>query len=56
MHEVLCKKYGRTVGRATLALAVIAVVISCGNRLVDVGLVGDGLAETVSSDRHFDEI
>ena len=56
MHEVLCKKYGRTVGRATLALAVIAVVIGRSSRLVDVGLVGEGLAETVSGNGHFDEV
>ena len=56
MHEVLCKKYGRTVGRATLALTVIAVVVGRRKWLVDVDRVGHGLAETVSSDRHFDEI
>ena len=53
---MLCKKYGRTVGRATLALAVIAVVIGSRKWLVDVDRVGHGPAETVSSDRHFDEI
>ena len=56
MHELLCKRCGRTVGRATLTLAVIAVVIGRGKRLVDVDRVGDGLAETVSGDGHFDEI
>ena len=52
MHEVLCKKYGRTVGRATLALAVIAVVIAGQQRGIDVDGVGNRLAETVSGERH----
>lgn len=40
------------VGRATLALAVVAVVVRCDDGLLDLGLVGDGLAETVSGERH----
>ena len=39
-----------------MALAVVAVVIGRGSRLVDFGLVGDGLAETVSGNGHFDGV
>lgn len=42
----------RTVGRTTLALAVIAVVISGNDRRVDGRGVLDGAAETVTSERH----
>lgn len=42
-----------TVSRATLTLAVIAVVISRSERLLDVDRVGDGFAETVTGNRHF---
>jgi hypothetical protein len=41
-----------TVGRARLALAVVAVVVAGEEGSVDVSRVGDGLAETVSSERH----
>jgi hypothetical protein len=40
------------VGRAGLALAVVAVVVAGEEGSVDVSRVGDGLAETVSSERH----
>lgn len=40
------------ISRATLALAVVAVVVCRDDRLLDLGLVGDGLAETVSGKRH----
>jgi len=40
------------VGRATLALAVVTVVVTSEERGVDVNRVGDGLAETVSGERH----
>lgn len=42
----------RTVGRARLALAIIAVVVAGEEGRVDVNLVGDGLAETVAGERH----
>jgi hypothetical protein len=41
-----------TVGRTALALAVVAVVVAGEEGLLNVSLVGDGLAETVSSERH----
>lgn len=41
-----------TVGRATLALAVIAMIISSDQRRVDIHGVRDGFAEAVSGDRH----
>lgn len=41
-----------TVGRATLALAVIAVVIGSDQRSVNVHGVRDGFAEAVSGERH----
>lgn len=41
-----------TVGRTRLSLAVIAVVITSKERSIEVGLVGDGLAEAVSGERH----
>jgi hypothetical protein len=40
------------VGRTALALAVVAVVVAGEEGLLNVSLVGDGLAETVSSERH----
>ena len=40
------------VGAAGLALAVVAVVVAREEGLVDVGRVGDGLAEAVSGERH----
>lgn len=43
---------GLTVGRARLALAVIAVVVAGDDRGVDVGLVRHSLAETVAGQRH----
>lgn len=42
-----------TVGRAGLALAVIAVVVAGEKRSVDVDRVSDGLAETVTRETHF---
>ncbi len=42
-----------TVGRARLALAVIAVVVAGEEGGVNVDRVGDGLAETVSGEAHF---
>jgi hypothetical protein len=47
---------GRTVSAATLALAVVAVVVASEERSLDVSRVGDGLAETVTSERHVDGI
>lgn len=41
-----------TVGRATLALAVIAVVIAGQKRGINVDGVGNRLAEAVSRERH----
>ena len=41
-----------TVGRATLALAVIAVVIGSDQRGVNVHGIRDGFAEAVSGERH----
>lgn len=41
-----------TVGGAGLALAVVTVVVAGDDGGVDVGLVGDGLAEAVSGERH----
>jgi hypothetical protein len=46
------RTWKRTVGRAGLALAIIAVVVARDERGIDVGLVGDCLAETVASERH----
>ena len=43
---------GRTVGRAALALAVVAVVVAGEEGGLDVNRVGDGLAEAVSGERH----
>lgn len=40
-----------TVGRTTLALAVVTVVVANNERLV-LDLVGDGFAEAVSRERH----
>ena len=45
-----------TVGGTALALAVVAVVVASEERLLNVSLVGDGLAETVSSKRHVGQI
>lgn len=41
-----------TVGRARLALAVVAVVIGRDERGVDVDRVRDGLAEAVAFENH----
>jgi hypothetical protein len=41
-----------TVGAATLALAVVTVVVSGDEGRLDVSRVGDGLAQAVSSERH----
>lgn len=46
------KRGRRTVGRAALALAVVAVVVAGEEGSVDVSRVGDGLAEAVSGERH----
>ena len=46
--------FGRTVGRAALALAVVAVVVAGQGGGLDVGRVGYGLAEAVSGERHDD--
>lgn len=43
-----------TVGRAGLALASIAVIVAREDRGVHVDRVGDGLAETVAGERHFE--
>lgn len=43
-----------TVGRAGLALAVIAVVVSGDDRRINIDGIGDRLAETVAGERHFD--
>ena len=43
---------GRTVGRAGLALAVVAVVVAGEERGVHVNRVGDGVAEAVSGESH----
>ncbi len=42
----------RTVSRARLALAVIAMVVAGEERGVNVDRVGDGLAEAVSGEAH----
>lgn len=44
----------RTVGGTALALAVVAVVVANKERGLHVNRVGDGLAETVSGERHID--
>lgn len=41
-----------TVGAAALALAIVAVVVAGQKGGLDVSGVGDGLAETVSGERH----
>lgn len=41
-----------TVGRTSLTLAVIAVIVTCDKRLLDVNRVSDCFAETVTSERH----
>lgn len=43
-----------TIGGAALALAIIAVIVRHEAELVDVDGVSNGLAETVTSDRHLD--
>lgn len=43
----------RTVCGATLALAVIAVVVSRQERLVDVNGICHGFAQAMASDSHF---
>lgn len=47
---------GRTVGRTTLTLAVVAVVISRNGRLVDVDRVSDSFAQTVTGERHSEDV
>ena len=42
----------RTVGGAALALAVVTVVVANEERSFHVNRVGDGLAKTVSGERH----
>lgn len=42
------------IGGAALALAIIAVIVRHEAELVDVDGVSNGLAETVTSDRHLD--
>lgn len=44
-----------TVGRTTLTLAVVAVIVGSDEGLVDLDGVGDRLAEAVSVHRH-DEV
>lgn len=44
---------GRTVGRTTLALAIVTVIVANQKRLV-VDLVGDGFAKAVSREWHCD--
>ncbi len=46
----------RTVSRAGLALAVVAVVVAREQRGVDVDRVRDGLAEAVSGETHLGRI
>lgn len=48
-HQVLPQL---TVGRATLALAVIAVIVGSDQRGVNVHGVRDGFAKAVSGERH----
>lgn len=43
-----------TVGRATLALAVIAVIVGSDQRCVNVHGIRDGFAKAVSGERHFE--
>lgn len=45
----------RTVGRATLALAVIAVIVSSDSRLFNSRGVSDSAAKAVTSERHADD-
>jgi hypothetical protein len=48
------QRKGHTISRATLALAIIAMVVCGQGGLVNVNRVGDGFAETVAGQRHFD--
>lgn len=41
-----------TVGRATLTLAIVAVVVAGEEGSFNVDGIGDGFAETVSGERH----
>jgi hypothetical protein len=43
-----------TVGRSTLALAIITVIVAGEERLVNVHRVGDLFAETMAGERHLD--
>lgn len=47
-----CSPKEHTVSRARLALAVVAVVVASEGGSIYVDRVGDGLAETVSGERH----
>lgn len=42
----------RTVSRATLSLAVVAMVVAGNQRRIDIDAVGDGLAEAMSRENH----
>ena len=44
----------RTIGRATLALAVIAMVVTREKGLVDVNSVGHSFAQAMTSENHLD--
>lgn len=43
-----------TVGRAGLALAIVAVVVAGEQRGVDIDGIGGGLAQAVSGESHFE--
>jgi hypothetical protein len=55
-NETMASSGRRTVSAAALALAVITVVVASEEGSFDVSRVGDGLAETVSSERHVGDI
>lgn len=46
------QSHKHTVGRATLTLAIITVIVSHNGGLVHLNGIGDFLAETVTSKRH----
>lgn len=56
MNENMASSRRRTVSAAALALAVVTVVVTSEEGSFNVSRVGDGLAETVSSERHVCDI